>query len=163
MTLEQSLRPAHLRPGEGRKVRLITDLITIRVTTDAISLVEAETPPGGGFPPNARRHDDLTLYVLAGTYTVLLGGDVIELGPGGHAFVSRGTVHGYVNTGAEPARVLVLATPGGVQERFLDEIADHASRAPWEPNMDRLLAVAPKYGIELRDPDATDDAGGAGA
>ena len=153
MTHRQALRPTHLRSGEGQHLRVITDLVTIKATAastgDACFIAEAETPPGGGFPPHLRRHDDVTFYVLDGAYTGLLGTETIMLGPGGHAFVPRGTVHGYVNAGATPARMLVLATPGGVQERFLDEIADHASRSAWESDMDRLLAVAPKYGIEL--------------
>jgi quercetin dioxygenase-like cupin family protein len=165
MTLASALRPTHLRPGKGRRRRVITDLMTLIATADdtggAYTLIVTETPPGGGFPPHRRRHEDLTLFVLDGAYSALLGNDTVTLESGGYAFVPRGTRHGYVNAGSTPARMLALATPGGVPERFLDAIADEPGRAPWAPDMARVLAVAPAYGIEIETPDDAGDEGGA--
>lgn len=145
-------------------MRVIADLVTVKATTGvtggAFALAITETPPAGGFPLHAQRYDDVTYLVLDGTYRFRVGGDEIELGPGGCAFVPRGTEHGYANAVDAPARMLVIASPGGVWERFLAEIGDEAARMPWEPDMARVLAVAPKYGIAFQPPH-TDDAGGA--
>lgn len=151
-------RPRHLRTGEGEKVRVITDLVTIKATAGdtagAYSLFETSTPPAGGCPPHSQRYDEETFYVLEGRYTFLIGDQTVELGPGDYAFVPRGTVHAFANAGSEPARMLILVTPGGIHDKFFDEVGDHADRAPWEPDMPKVLAVAPKYGIEFSTSDA---------
>jgi quercetin dioxygenase-like cupin family protein len=165
MTLAGVARPVHQRPGNGMRLRVLTDLVrTIATAADtggAYTLLEAETPPAGGFPVHTRRYDDASLFVLAGTYRVLAGDDEIELGPGGYAFVPRGTALGYANVGPGPARMLVLVTPGGSQEQFLDDVGDRSGRPPWQIDMARVLAVAPRYGIELATPAGPDAAGGA--
>lgn len=157
MTLTDLLRPFGLRTGEGKQLRVITDLVTLKAsaadTRGAYTLFETVTPPAGGCPPHAQRYDDESLYVLEGRYAVLVGNEETEMGPGDYAFIPRGTVHGFVNVGSTAARMLVLATPGGIQERFFDEVADRAGRPAWEPDMPKVLAVAPKYGIEFSSPD----------
>lgn len=170
MALENATRPfdtaspIYMRSGEGRQLRVITDLVTIKATEretgDCYALFERETPPNGGCPAHTQRYEDETFYVLEGTYSFLIGEEVTELGPGGYAFVPRGTVHGYTNVGDSPARLLVFVTPGGVQEQFIDEVGDDAERPTWEPNMAKVLAVAPKYGVEFATPDIDDEPAG---
>jgi quercetin dioxygenase-like cupin family protein len=153
MPVVNTIRSAHLDPGGGEKKRVITDLVTIKATSadtaDAYTLYEAETPPSGGFPPHLHRYEDETFYVLESSYSVLLDDRELELRAGAYLYVPRGTIHGYVNTGSQPARMLVLVTPGGIHEKFLDEIGDEADRPAWEPDMAKVLAVAPKYGIDF--------------
>jgi uncharacterized cupin superfamily protein len=107
------------------------------------------TPPSGGCPPHRQRYEDEALYVLEGRYTLLLGDEELDAGPGSFVFIPRGTVHGFVNAGSEPARMLVLVTPGGIQETFFADVGDDIGRPAWEPDMARVLAVAPKYGVEF--------------
>ena len=148
-----SVGPIYLHPGEGRQLRVVTDLVTIKATAndtgDAYSLFETETPAGGGAPVHTQRYDDEAFYVLEGRYTFLIGDEEIEMGPGGYTFVPRGTPHAFSNRGPETARMLVLVTPGGIHEQFLDEVGDEAHRPQWEPDMASVLAVAPKYGVEF--------------
>lgn len=158
MLARDTATPMHPQPEDGHQLRLVTDLVTVKATTaatgDAFALYETETPPAGGCPTHTERYDDIALYVIEGQYAVLIGDERIELEPGGFAYIPRGMAHGYTNTGAAPARLLVIATPGGIHEQFLAEVGDRATRGAWEPDMDRLLAVAPKYGITF----ATDQA-----
>ena len=153
-----TIGPMHLGPGEGRHLTVITDSVTIKAATaetgGAFALYETETPSAGGCPPHVQRYDDEVFFVIEGTYTVLIGEDQVELGPGGYAFIPRGTVHGYANLGSEPARMLILVTPGGIHEQFVDEVSDRAGRAPWQPDMAKVLTVAPKYGVEFSTPAA---------
>jgi quercetin dioxygenase-like cupin family protein len=153
MPVVNNIQSTHLSSGGGEKKRVITDLVTIKAlsadTADAYTLYETDTPPSGGFPPHIHRYEDETFYVLESSYIFLLDDRELELTKGAYLFVPRGTVHGYVNTGSEPARMLVLVTPGGIQEKFLHEVGDGADRPAWEPDMAKVLAVAPKYGIDF--------------
>jgi quercetin dioxygenase-like cupin family protein len=153
MSVVTNVRSTHLDPGGGVKKRILTDLATFKATSadtsGAYTLYEVETPPSGGFPPHVHRYEDETFFVLESSYDFLLVDNELRLDAGAYLFVPRGTIHGYVNTGSTPARMLVLATPGGVHEKFLDEIADAAERPAWKPDIAKVLAVAPKYGIDF--------------
>jgi quercetin dioxygenase-like cupin family protein len=153
MALADTMQPRHLGAREGHQRRVITDLVTTKAaatdTGEVYSLFELETPASGGCPPHAQRYDDEAFYVLDGTYAFLIGEEEIELRSGGYAFAPRGTVHGFVNVGSPTARMLVLVTPGGIQESFFLEVGDRADRPAWEPDMAKVLAVVPKYGIQF--------------
>jgi len=75
--------------------------------------------------------------------------------PGDQAFIPREMVHAYTNTGSVPARMLIMTTPGGIHEKFFAEagewIANPANpdEPKGPPDIPHLLAVAPKYGIEI--------------
>lgn len=140
-----------------RQMRVITDLVTIKAaaseTGGAYALYETETPVSGGVPPHRQRYDDEGFYVLEGRYRFLVEGDEFEFGPGAFVHVPRGTTHAVVNVGVDPGRMLIIVTPGVVHDEFMDDIGDPADRPPWEPDMARVLAVAPKYGIDFRTSD----------
>jgi quercetin dioxygenase-like cupin family protein len=148
-----TIQSTYMNSGDGPRKRVITELMTVKATGEdtggAYSLFETETPPSGGFPLHAHRYNDETFYVLEGGYRFFVDDRQIELAPGAYVFVPRGTMHGYVNTGPETGRMLVLVTPGGIHEKFLDDIGDRDDRPAWEPNMARVLAVAPKYGVDF--------------
>jgi quercetin dioxygenase-like cupin family protein len=148
-----TIQSTYMSAGEGHRKRVITELMTIKATGGdtggAYSLFETETPPSGGFPLHAHRYDDETFYILEGSYSFYLDDRQVELDAGAYVFVPRGTMHGYVNAGSGFARMLVLVTPGGIHEKFLDEIGDSADRPAWQPDMARVLAVAPKYGVDF--------------
>lgn len=153
MDIAAAALPRYQRPNGGIQMRFITDIVTIKAgaadTAGAYSLFETATPPTGGCPPHTHRYDDETFYVLAGRYHFVLGDEAVELGPGGYLFAPRGTPHGFTNPGPDPARMLVLVTPGGIQEAFLDEVNDRAHRPAAGSAMATVLAVAPKYGVEF--------------
>jgi hypothetical protein len=79
-----------------------------------------------------------------------------EAGIGAFLHIPQGTLHTYKNIGAAPARLLVILTPGGC-ENFWREIGDPAQQdsvppAPPVGIVERLLAVAPKYHLEIPPP-----------
>ncbi len=158
--------PKHVTANSGRAVRVLGDRVTYKAlateTGGAYALFETLTPPGAGCPPHSQRYDEETFYVLEGRYALLMGEQTVELGPGDYAFVPRGTVHAFTNVGSEPARMLILVTPGGIHDTFFDELDEQPAVAAGEPDISRLLAVAPKYGIEIAPPDGDWEAGWAG-
>ena len=155
-----TLAPISSAPGEGRTVRVITDLVTFKAlaadTGGAYSLFETVTQPGMGTPPHRQSLEEETFYVLEGRYTFLVGDRTIELGPGGYAFVPRETVHAFTNTGDAPARMLIMVTPGGIHEGFFAELGEpvDAPLPAGGPDIARIVATAAKYGMEILPPSA---------
>jgi quercetin dioxygenase-like cupin family protein len=166
MAFAETVRARHLDAGQGKQGRVITDVVTIKAlaadTGGAYSLFEVLTPPAGGCPPHAQRYEEETVYVLEGRYAFLLDEETLELGAGDYVFVPRGMRHAFTNIGSEPARLLLLVTPGGIHDQFFAEVGDHAARHPWQPDIAKVLAVAPKYGIEFSSPDVDGEAGQPG-
>ncbi len=155
-TTNLRLGPRHVEAGEGKTLRVISDLVTFKAlaaeTDGAYSLFETTTPPGGGTPPHIQRYEEEAYWILAGRYTFQVGDEVVELGPGGYAFVPRDTVHAYSNRGDEPGRMLILVTPGGIHENFFSEVGVALDAPVAPPDIPWMLAVAAKYGIEILPP-----------
>jgi mannose-6-phosphate isomerase-like protein (cupin superfamily) len=107
----------------GQEVRV---LLSASDTGGTHSLFELQCPPGDGPPPHIHSNEDETFIVLEGEVEFLIGAPeglrVHRVGPGGCAFGPRGVAHTFRNPTDRPARVLVLATPGGF-ERFGRDVA----------------------------------------
>ena len=71
--------------------------------------------------------------------------------------IPKGTLHTYRNIGKKPGRLLVILTPGGF-ENFWREIGEPAQQdsvppAPPEGTIEKLIALAPKYDLEIPPPE----------
>jgi quercetin dioxygenase-like cupin family protein len=143
--------PAFWGPGDH-----YTFLVTGEESGGAYFAMEALVPPGGGPPPHIHTREDETFYLLEGQLEFLLGEELRIAGPGDFVNVPRGTVHRFLNTGTETARVVLTFTPAGI-DRWFRETLDEA---PNEVNADdvpdniaevaaRYEATAADYGIEF--------------
>jgi quercetin dioxygenase-like cupin family protein len=147
----------YVPPGAGHTLRVISDLVTFKAlastTNGAYSLFETRTPPQGGTPPHMQPGEEEAFFVLEGTYAFQLGDQRLECGPGGFAFVPRGTVHAFTNTGPAPARMLILVSPGGNHEQFFAALGEDPS-VPMEgpPDVEKIVRIAHTYGIEILPP-----------
>ena len=151
---------AHIPLGEGvRSLRVMGELVTCKITSDqtsgAYSLFEITTQPGDGPPPHVQHWEDEACYVLEGEYEFLDKGRTIRVGVGSLIYVPRGNLHTHKNVGDKPGRMLVSQTPGGSHERFFEElsqtpVAPAVSGDP--PDVERVAAIAAKYGIEIPSP-----------
>ena len=68
-----------------------------------------------------------------------------------------GTPHSFKNEGDRPARMLISVAPAGLEQMFFEvgvPLAEGAAMAlpPTNDEIEKLLVVAPKYGIEIRLP-----------
>jgi len=82
-----------------------------------------------------------------------VGEDTFGASAGSLVHLLGSVIHAYKNVGATPARFLSLMVPAGL-EKFFEEVgkpgADPSSAPPFgEDEVERLLAVAPKYGVEI--------------
>lgn len=143
--------PAYWGPGDH-----YTFLVTREESGGAYFAMEALVPPGGGPPPHIHTGEDETFYVLDGQMEFLLGDETILAGPGDFVNVPRGTVHRFLNTGTETAKLVLTFTPAGI-ERWFEETLERAPndvRAEDVPdNADEVAAryaeTARQYGIEF--------------
>ena len=156
-TVHTQARPTTIVMAQtGRTYRVGHDLVTFKTvaadTNGAYALFEICTGPGGGMPPHRLRYTDAAFWVLEGVYCFLLDTREVHLGAGDYARVPRGRVHGYTTSGATPARMLLLVTPGGIHERFFadaGEVLETGVALTRPPDIARLARVAPNYGIEV--------------
>ena len=151
-----------LKPGEGRTVWVVGDRYTIKAageeTGGAFALIEAVVPPGGGPPPHIHRREDEAFYVLEGELAFHVDGRDIAAGAGSWVTLARGSLHHFKNVGDRPARMLIVVTPAGLERYFLEvgraaSDEDGESMPPTPEDIEKLVAVAPQYGIEIRVPE----------
>ena len=86
-------------------------------------MLEFVHPPKAGPALHTHLREDEVWYVLAGDYRFKVGEVMFRVSEGGMAFGPRGVPHGFQNIGDTPGRLLVIATPSGV-ERFFEQCAE---------------------------------------
>jgi mannose-6-phosphate isomerase-like protein (cupin superfamily) len=151
---------AYLPPGEGARSlwvlgKLVTFKITSHQTGGAYSLFEVTAQPGAGPPPHVQHREDEAFCVLEGEYEFLIEGRTINVETGSVIYVPKGNLHTYNNVGVSIGKMLVSQTPGGLHERFFEEIGEEmkdgstppASEDP--PDMESVARIAAEYGIEI--------------
>lgn len=150
----------HVPPGGGKKLWVADELMTFVVsgeeTGGKYSLTDSTVPPRGEAPPHIHHREDEAFWVLEGELEIMVGGRKLEARSGTFIHLPRGIIHTYKNAGATPARFLSLMVPAGL-EKFFEEVGkpgtDPSSPPPFgEEDVQRLLAVAPKYGVEIPPP-----------
>ncbi len=82
----------------------------------------------------------------------------MRVGAGSLVYVPKGNLHTYKNVGTSPGKMLVSQTPGGLHERFFEEIGQEA-QDKFKPtahegqlDAERIVAIAATYGIEMPPP-----------
>ena len=153
---------AHLGPGEGRSFWVLGGLVTRKVSSEqnggAYSLFETVTQPQEGVPPHLHHREDEFFYVLDGEFEFFENGRTARGGPGDFFYVPKGNLHAYNNVGEGIGRMLVSQTPGGLHERFFEEIGEattDTSTPPVSedpPDMESIAKIAAEYGIEMPSP-----------
>ena len=154
MTEEQMPAP-HPSPGGGQALRLFDGTThTFKCRGEGYTLMEVSAPPGAGPPPHAHREQDEAICVVEGEFSFAGEDGARTLGAGGVASFPRGTVHAFKVVGSAPGRCLVVLTPPGGYERFVEEVGEPVSGgsdgAPFARlDMEEVLACARRNGIEL--------------
>lgn len=110
-------------------------------------------------PSHLHMREDEVIYVVDGTIVVSIDGARREYRPGDAVYLPRGVEHGYCLR-SEEARLLVLALPAGI-EGFYREMETSLND---DRHVERLIALAARYGIEITGPgirEHADPQGGA--
>ena len=88
-----------------------------------LSIVDSLSPVGSGPPRHVHEKEDETFVILSGTCKIWIDGEETLAGPGQSVFIPRGTSHTFKVVGTEPSRHLVILTPGGFEEFFVEMAA----------------------------------------
>lgn len=148
-------------PPQGRTVGVVGDvyrfLATGADTGGKYATWESIVPPGGGPPPHVHSREEESFYILEGEITFTIGDDRIVAQAGTFAQLPPGTPHGFKNESDRTARMLISVAPAGLEEMFFEcgaPLAEGATSAPppTQEDIDKLIAIIPKYGIALHQP-----------
>ena len=139
-----------LRPGEGNSISALGIPLTFKAvgldTSGAYALLEFNIA-GEGPPPHVHKIEDEAWYVLEGEPTVRLGERTVKAAAGSFIFAPRGLVHRFWNEAAEPARVLALISPSGLEKMF-EELGDSVPATPEPSDIEEIVRLHQLYDIE---------------
>lgn len=105
---------------------LLTWHATAEDTGGAYSMAEAYVPAGAEPPVHVHAREDEVYYVLEGEVTFQRGLEIIEASAGDSVVLPRGLQHGFAVRSGH-ARVLFIASPGGIEHAFLALGSDAAA------------------------------------
>jgi len=139
-----------VEPGQGKTIMLFAVRFDYKVTSadsgGDLAALEVTIPPRTLVKPHNHSREDEFTVVLAGTVGARVGDEVVEAGAGASLVKPRGTPHAMWNASAEPARVLEVLSPGGLEDYF-EELApvlrEHAPPATYD-------ALAARYGLTIQ-------------
>jgi quercetin dioxygenase-like cupin family protein len=154
-------QPTVRRLGEGRTIAVVGDvyrfLATGEDTGGKYALWEAIVPPGGEPPLHVHSREEEGFYILDGEITFTVNGERVLMTAGMFANMPVGTPHSFKNESDRPARTLISVAPAGLEHMFSEvgvPLAEGATTAgpPSGEEIDKMLIVAPRFGIEIRLP-----------
>ncbi|HSI67850.1 MAG TPA: quercetin 2,3-dioxygenase [Planococcus sp. (in: firmicutes)] len=146
-----------LASGEGRKYWFLGTVMEVKVTGEQtggqFSILEEIDPPDFVAPVHIHHNEDEYFYLLEGEVTFSIGEKTISAKPGTFVFAPRDIVHSYKVEGTDPARILSMLTPAGLEKLFIKySVPTTEYKLPpddVESDVDMLFAEAADYGIEF--------------
>lgn len=143
--------PFIVQPGGGRTIEgpaggPLTFKATGAETASRLTAFENVIAPADGPPLHTHAQEDEIFYVLDGDLRFRLGDDISPAPAGSFVFIPRGTPHCFQNMGSDPARVLVIFSPSGMEGFFepfseLDEV-----------DLDTFARLGREVGMEIIGP-----------
>jgi mannose-6-phosphate isomerase-like protein (cupin superfamily) len=123
------------RPGERCLIH-----ISAADTNGAYSVVEIISDHGDGTPIHIHQNEDEHFTILEGTAHVVSGDKTFDAAAGTAVTLSKGIPHAWCNLSNSPLRMVVISSPGGVEE-ILPLIAKGG-------HID-LMALSEKFGVRI--------------
>jgi quercetin dioxygenase-like cupin family protein len=155
------IQPGLIQPGEGRRLAIPGGIITIKATGKdtggAYAMIEMLIPPQGGPPPHLHSREVESFYILKGSLSFWLSDRKLTGSEGSLVIAPPGHTHAFKNEGDEPARVLLLITPSGLEEFFQEvgvpfkegsTLSEHLT----SEKLEGMVTTAFKYGVETKLP-----------
>lgn len=155
------MKSGTLRAGGGKTVWVVGDHYTIKAsgedTGGAFTLIEVLVPPQSGPPPHVHSREDEAFYILEGEFEVHIDNQRVTAGPGAWVTLAKGSLRHFKNISQATAKMLILATPAGLDKFFLEAgraaiDTSPESGAATSQDVEKMVAIAPKYGIEIKLP-----------
>jgi mannose-6-phosphate isomerase-like protein (cupin superfamily) len=119
--ISKGLRTCHRGQSEWSEVTP-GELFSIRVSSEdsngAYTMLEVVADRQNGTPMHIHQNQDEHFIILEGTAHFVYGDKTVDAPAGTNITVSRGIPHAWCNLSESPLRMLVLFTPGGIDELF---------------------------------------------
>lgn len=135
--------------------------VSAEETNGEFFLMELSGPHPGASP---HYHENTTelFFALNGSTTVTVGDEERPIGPGESALVPPNTVHSFTGLDDEQSRMLILVSPGEL-EQYFREIVEFLGPEGWPPDdIDRFRefqeTLAERYDIQEPPVDRVADA-----
>jgi quercetin dioxygenase-like cupin family protein len=142
---------------------LLTNLAESKDTNGAFFLMEATARPGTEPPPHVHTREDELFYALEGEFDVYVGKEAFKVKTGEAVFCRKLKPHAFAIR-APRGRVLILVTPGGLEEAFRSKSSpaknlDLPAGAPTYSTTDLKQAAQrfSEYGVRFLTPDEVAD------
>lgn len=154
-------QPTFRAPTEGRTIAVVGDVYRFLATGDdtngKYSMWAAIVPPGGGPPPHVHSREEEAFYILEGEVTFQVGEKRLVATAGMFANMPVGTPHSFKNESKSPAKMLISVAPAGLEKMFFEvgvRLPEGATTSlpPTKEEIDKLLVIAPRYGVEIKLP-----------
>ena len=150
-----------VEPTAGDCVAVVGDvyrfLATAETSAGAFAIWEARVFPGGGPPPHVHSREEEGFFLLAGELQFTFDGQPAVVTAGSFANMPVGVEHAFRNNTDTTAMMLIVVAPGGMEQMFartgtvLPAVREEPL-PPSEEEKQRLVRIAPEYGIEIRLP-----------
>jgi uncharacterized RmlC-like cupin family protein len=93
-------------------------------------------------------------YILEGEITIQAGDQRIVATAGTFANMPIGTPHSFKNESNRPAKMLIIVAPAGLEQMFFEcgvplHEGSTAALPPTKEEIETLIKIAPKYGIDI--------------
>lgn len=124
--------------------------LTASETDGRLSVLEVTIPPKTLVKPHAHSREDEFSVVLSGRIGVQIGEETVEDVPAGSWLAKpRAVRHALWNVTDDPARILEIVLPGGIEGYFEQLAPILTQRGPeWT---ERYAKLAEEYGLEIFD------------
>jgi mannose-6-phosphate isomerase-like protein (cupin superfamily) len=117
------------------------------MTGGGVGFGDARMPPHTAGPGlHVHSYEDEAQYVVAGTMTFKIGDDLFEAGPETLVWLPRGIPHTFANRGGEPAWVVGITSPAGIEAMFEEQAAYFAGLSG-PPDNDYLSSLGARFGV----------------
>lgn len=138
-------------------------LATSEETGGKYALMEITILPDIG-PPTHRHREQEAFYVLQGEFQFHVENQIIIGTSGTFVNIPSMLFHGWRNVSTDIGKLQCLITPGGMEGFFLEaghSVTDFSAPPilPTREDLEKQLALAPKYGIEVLPPEKSADYG----
>jgi mannose-6-phosphate isomerase-like protein (cupin superfamily) len=127
-----------LPPGERFRIRT-----SVKETKGIYTMLELIADPRNGVPMHIHQNADEHLVVLEGSLHVANGDKRFDAPAGTTVTIKKGVPHAWCNLMDKPLRMLVVFSPGNIEDLF---------KATAARESDDIAALAAKYGTLLVGP-----------
>jgi mannose-6-phosphate isomerase-like protein (cupin superfamily) len=114
-------------------------------TGGAYALLHYVAGPGAGSGFHTHGREDEAFYILSGTLQLTRGDQTVAATPGSYVLIPRGQRHAFRNATPEPMTALIILSPAGLEQFFVDLAALSSTSPTGQPAADAVARLTDQY------------------